>query len=437
MSAINTEKGEPKLMQLNKRISSILLWSIVSAAFIGPGTLATATAAGAQYGTQLIWALIFSTVACLVLQEMAARITIVSGEGLGVVMKQKSSNKLGVYFIGFSVVLGCAAYQVGNILGAISGVLLFTGMDKILLIGLTGLCCAVLLWQGSIKLITTSLGIVVAVMGLMFLFLAFQLPLSVGDVVVGGIVPNIPDGASWIVLGLVGTTIVPYNLFLGAGVAKNELLGNMRFGLSISVLFGGLISIAILLVATQANAESGFAEVANVLGNYLGNWAFVFMGIGLFSAGITSSVTSPMAAAIITSSIIESSSRNKVYRITWISVLAIGMLFGMLDFKPLSVIIAAQALNGLVLPLMVIVLIIFTNNKGIMGDAANGLMLNILCLFILNIVLLIGFNNCLKSVEQVFEFKVESSLTRYIILQALAVLPLLYTGIKVLKGTRT
>lgn len=418
-------------MRLNKRISSVLLWSIISAAFIGPGTLATATAAGAQYGTQLIWALVFSTIACLVLQEMAARITIVSGEGLGTIMKKKSKSQLGVYFIGFSVVLGCAAYQAGNILGAISGVLLFKSLSKLGLILIVGVCCAALLWKGSIKFITTSLGIVVAIMGLMFLFLAFQLPLSWGNIAIGATIPNIPEGASWIVLGLVGTTIVPYNLFLGAGVAKNEVLSNMRFGLSISVLFGGIISIAILLVATNANSDSGFADVAKVLGNYLGNWAYIFMGIGLFSAGITSSITSPMAAAIITSSIIDSSDKAKIYRITWGAVLLIGMLFGMLDFKPLSVIIAAQALNGLVLPLMVIVLIIFTNNKKIMGENTNGLNLNVLSLIILNIVLLIGFNNCLKSLEQVFEFKVESSATRFIILQLSAILPLFYTIVKV------
>jgi manganese transport protein len=423
-------------MQLNKRISSILLWSIVSAAFIGPGTLATATAAGAQYGTQLIWTLVFSTIACLVLQEMAARITIISGEGLGSIMKNKSKSQLGVYFIGFSVVLGCAAYQAGNILGAISGVLLFTNFSKLGLILATGLCCGALLWKGSIKLITTSLGILVAIMGLMFLFIAFQLPLSWSDVVEGATIPNIPDGASWIVLGLVGTTIVPYNLFLGAGVAKNEVLSNMRFGLSISVLFGGIISIAILLVATNASSESGFADVANVLGSYLGKWAFVFMGVGLFAAGITSSITSPMAAAIITSSIISHQYKNKVYHITWVSILLIGMLFGMLDFKPLSVIIAAQALNGLVLPLMVIVLIIFTNNKKIMGETSNSWLLNILCLIILNIVLLIGFNNCLKSIEQIFTFKIESSATRFMILQVSSILPLLYTIIRVIKSKK-
>ncbi len=414
-------------MQLNKRISSILLWSIVSAAFIGPGTLATATAAGAQYGTQLIWALVFSTIACLVLQEMAARITIVSGQGLGTIMKQKSKNTFGVYFIGFSVILGCAAYQAGNILGAVSGVLLFTSLSKIWLIIIIGLCCSLLLLKGSIKFITTSLGILVAVMGLMFLFLAFQVPLSFSEIVSGAFIPNIPDGASWIVLGLVGTTIVPYNLFLGAGVAKNEVLKNMRFGLSISVIFGGMISIAILLVATQAGTKSGFADVAAVLGKYLGNWAFVFMGIGLFAAGITSSITSPMAAAMITSSIMEHHDKSKVYRLTWMIILAIGMLFGMLDFKPLSVIIAAQALNGLVLPLMVIVLIIFINNKKIMGEASNGLALNILSLVILNIVLLIGFNNCLKAIEQVLAFKIESSSTRFLVLQFSSLVPLFYT----------
>ena len=65
-----------------RRLVSILLWSAISAAFIGPGTVTTAAAAGAGYGMSLLWALLFSTIACLSLQEASARLTIASGKPL-------------------------------------------------------------------------------------------------------------------------------------------------------------------------------------------------------------------------------------------------------------------------------------------------------------------------------------------------------------------
>ncbi|RLD51406.1 MAG: divalent metal cation transporter, partial [Bacteroidetes bacterium] len=70
-------------MTLRKRILSILFWSVVSAAFIGPGTVTTATKAGVYYNFQLLWALVFSTFATLLLQEASARLTIRSQMNLG------------------------------------------------------------------------------------------------------------------------------------------------------------------------------------------------------------------------------------------------------------------------------------------------------------------------------------------------------------------
>ena len=116
----------------NPKLSSIVLWSVVSAAFIGPGTITTAVTAGSSYGLDLLWAIFFSAIACLILQEIAARITIASGKNLGQVLTQKFGTRKGrflKFFIGGSVILGCAAYEAGNILGAVSGLNLLTGID--------------------------------------------------------------------------------------------------------------------------------------------------------------------------------------------------------------------------------------------------------------------------------------------------------------------
>jgi len=80
-------------MTLRKRISSILFWSIISAAFIGPGTVTTATQAGVYYNFQLLWALVFSTFATLLLQEASARLTIQTKLNLGEAIARQFEGK--------------------------------------------------------------------------------------------------------------------------------------------------------------------------------------------------------------------------------------------------------------------------------------------------------------------------------------------------------
>ena len=128
-----------------------MIWSIISAAFIGPGTVTTAVSAGSSFGLGLLWAVTFATAACIVLQEVAARITIASGKNLGqtlTVKFGKSSGNFLKWLIGGSVIAGCAAYEAGNILGAVSGLNLLTSSDTALLTILVTLSSFLLLWRG-------------------------------------------------------------------------------------------------------------------------------------------------------------------------------------------------------------------------------------------------------------------------------------------------
>ena len=110
---------------ITNRISSVLLWSVISAAFIGPGTLAAASSAGALYKYSLIWALLFATLACIVLQEMAARIGLITQNGLGEAINSQIQNsfvKIGSSVLIFvAIIFGNAAYEAGNIAGAVLG----------------------------------------------------------------------------------------------------------------------------------------------------------------------------------------------------------------------------------------------------------------------------------------------------------------------------
>ena len=172
-------------MKLKKKIFNILFWSVVAAAFIGPGTVTTATKAGAMFGFDLMWALVFSTFACLLLQEASARITIISKMNLGqAIAKQfegKSSRMLVLILIIGAIIIGCAAYETGNILGATSGIsLIFKGVSpKILILGMSSLAFLALSLP-SVRAIANFMGVLVLLMGIAFFTTAISLSLFIG-----------------------------------------------------------------------------------------------------------------------------------------------------------------------------------------------------------------------------------------------------------------
>ncbi len=370
-----------------KRLISILTGSVIAAAFLGPGTVTTAARAGASHGFQLLWALLFATAACLVLQEACARLTIASGRNLGEALRQRFHRGvvavLVLWLVLGAIVLGCAAYEAGNILGGVEGASLATGLPRPLLTAASATLAGLLLWLGSTRVVVTVLGLLVAVMGGAFLLTGLLLKPPAGEVLSGLMVPSVPPGAGLLVLGLVGTTVVPYNLFLGSGIARGQKLGEARFGLAVAIILGGLISMAVVLVGGALDGEFSYPRIGEVLSSQLGAWANRLFAFGLFAAGFSSAVTAPLAAAITARSLFASGpedgrwhDRSWRYRSVWLGVLAAGTLFGLTGVRPVPAIIAAQALNGVLLPVVAIFLWLVMNDRRLLGDAVNGRLAN-------------------------------------------------------------
>lgn len=400
---------------LKSSLLNVLFWSVISAAFIGPGTLTTAAAAGATYQLQLLWTLLFAVVTCLVFQEMASRITICSGKDINEIIRQRGKSIF--VFVGSSVVLGCAAYEAGNILGAVSGIELIVPLDRSLLTIALGSLAFLVLYFNSVRMLSRFLGCLVALMGIVFILVASQTDFTFGQLVSGLTVPEVPRGSEWLILGLVGTTVVPYNLFLGSGISKDQELSTMRVGLTISVVLGGIISMAILVAGTNITSFDDFSVFTVALGGILGPWAKYLLAIGLFAAGLTSAITAPLAAAFIGKSLLGS---VQSFRIFWMMVLLIGILFGVFAYKPLPVIIAAQALNGLILPVVAILLILYANDRQLLANRVNGVFFNVLSLLLLNVLVLIGINNIYKALSGPIGYVVSDDAIRYVYMELMA-----------------
>ncbi len=422
-----------KSLTLKSKFLSVLFWSIISAAFIGPGTITTAASAGASFKEALVWALVFATIATVILQEAAARITIASGLSLGEAIAKryqgKSSLAIKLFIVG-AIVFGGAAYQAGNILGATSGIALIFGLNIKLVTTVIAVICFFLLWGGNAQSLAKFMGIMVALMGLVFIGVAINLDLDIIKLIKGSVIPSIPPGSDLIIIGLIGTTIVPYNLFLASGISRGQELKEMRFGITIAVIIGGIISIAILLVGTSIQGEFSFQALHMALEDKLGPWAGIMLGVGLFAAGFTSSITAPLASAITAQSIFgqnnsQWSNTGRKYRLVWIFILASGFLVGISGLRPIPVIIMAQAINGFLLPFITIFLLIIVNDKSIIPvSALNSNFSNVSMLLVVGITILFGARNMMKAFSSALDIPLQEN----IILPYLSVASLLFIG---------
>jgi len=391
--------------------------AMVTAAFIGPGTITTCSLAGANFGYTLLWALLFSTLATIVLQEMSARLGIVSGLGLGEALRRYFCHPLQRVFVFLLVIgailIGNAAFQTGNILGAALGLNALSGKQE----GLTIYILLVagfafwLLFRGNYWLIEKVLIGLVLMMSGSFLCTALLVAPDIRLILKGSFWPTLPFRSLLTVTGLIGTTVVPYNLFLhSSAVIKKwhgpENLPAARLDIILAVIVGGLISMSIVITSAAAFAGSdqvlkSGADLARQLEPLLGKMSRIFIGIGLFAAGISSAVTAPLAAAFAIGGIFgwKGELRSWRFRLVWMRVLLAGLFFALSGLNPLETILFAQAMNGTLLPLIAFFLLKVMNSKELMGAYRNHFWLNLFALPIIFITLLIS----LRTLGKVFK----------------------------------
>jgi Mn2+/Fe2+ NRAMP family transporter len=298
-----------------------------------------------------------------------------------------------------AILLGCAAYEAGNILGGVAGAVIATGWPATVLTLLSAGVAAALLWFQAPSSVARLLSVIVAVMGVAFLVTAWRIGPPLLDVIAGSFVPSLPSGSGVLVLGLIGTTVVPYNIFLGSSLAGGQRLDELRLGLAMAVGLGGLISMGVLIVGTAVEGTFSFEALGLVLSSELGGWASKLFALGLLGAGLSSAITAPLAAAITARDLLSSGAgdeswdvRSWRYRSIWIGVLLTGVVFGISRVQPIPVIILAQALNGVLLPVVAVLLLLAVNDRNLLAEHANGPLANLMMGLVVAVSMLLGIS---------------------------------------------
>ncbi len=370
---------------------------LVTAAFIGPGTITACTLAGANFGYTLLWALVFATLATIILQEMSARLGTITQKGLGEVLLDALQNSIWKWPIFTLIIIalygGNAAYEAGNIAGAALGIEAITEPNKWVfrssVIALT-IFGAIILMKGSYKQIERVLMGLVLLMGISFIITFFVVQPNLSEMLTGAFKPTIPEESLLTIIALIGTTVVPYNLFLHASAAKShwskpEELPSARADTIISIGLGGLIAILVTSTAAASMFAHGLrvnnaADMAIQFEPLFGSFSKYLLGIGLFSAGLSSVITAPLATSYAISEILQFKGgvKSKAFRMISFSILILGAFFAMSGIKPITVIILAQFANGLLLPIIAGFLLYAMNHKKLLGKYSNHLISNLL-----------------------------------------------------------
>lgn len=390
--------------------------AIMSAAIIGPGTVTTASTQGASYGYTALWILLLACLIAYFFQEPAARISIGCKESVMVGIRDYIAPGA-AKFLWIVLFVGSIAFQAGNLSGASMALTyFFPGTTNLLWAVIMSALALVIVLLNRYKVIEGVNQVLIILMVLAFVLTAFTSGPKLGDMLTEGFSFKIPGGNAILAVSLLATTVTP-NLVLGyssflrkkypdSQSPVNDIkLAKADLGLNMFVTFlitGAIIVCAGTLLHPQGIQISSAADMAQQLTPLLGRFAGVFFSLGLWAAAVSSvlyqiSIHNMLFPPAFKLDEDPKAKHNVI--ITCLVVLIPILLIVLFGSSPVQLIIAAQALNGIALPMVCIISWILCNKKSLLGGFANNTRQNVIMGAVTLLTLLFALN-ALYSVVQ-------------------------------------
>jgi NRAMP (natural resistance-associated macrophage protein)-like metal ion transporter len=378
------------------RYRLLALFAIIGPGFItanvdnDPGGILTYSQAGAKYGYTLLWTLVPTTIALIVVQEMAARMGAITGKGLSDLIREEFGLRMTFFTM---IVLGFADF--GNIAaefaGLASGMGVF-GVTKYIAVPLGGLLVWTVIVRGSYKPVERVL--------LIFSLIYFSYPVSAilahpdwKAAFQNTIIPQFNSDPGYLVMivGLIGTTITPWMQFYLQASIVEKGVSKRNYGLSrIDVIFGCVVTDVIAFFIVVACAATIFhsqhreitdvADAAKALAPFAGKFAAILFAVGLVNASLMSAAILPLATTYniceglgFESGIDHRFRDAPIFYGLYTALIVCGAGFVLFPGLPLlKVILISQVANGILLPFVLGFMLILINRERLMGEYRNG-----------------------------------------------------------------
>lgn len=248
----------------------------------------------------------------------------------------------------------------------------------------------------------------VILMSLSFVSTAIITKPDLISILKGLALPDFPKDSLWTVLAIIGTTIVPYNLFLHSSIVQEKWssaksLKFARWDTLLGVGLGGLVSMCVVIAAANIDQSEldSVLHLARTLEPIYGTFAKYLLGFGFFAAGITSTITAALAGAYVLKACLGwSAAQSKIYfPWIWRLVLLLGVFFASFNLNPIRLIELAQISNAILLPFVALFLFLILSNTKIMGRFRNSKLQNIFAVIVIAFCFFLG----VKSLFLVFQ----------------------------------
>jgi manganese transport protein len=364
-------KGHPRVLGALDIFKYIGPGLLVTVGFIDPGNWASNFAAGSEYGYALLWVVTLSTVMLIALQHNVAHLGIVTGLCLSEAAVKYAPRWVGRPIV-VSAILASISTSLAEILGGAIALQMLFGISiptGALLVTATVL---ILLFTNSYSKIERAVIGFVSVIGLSFIYELFLVDIDWGAAARAAVVPSVPQGSLLIIMSVLGAVVMPHNLFLHSEVIQSReinLEGDERIRHMLkyefvdtlfSMIIGWAINSAMILLAastffTRGQSVGDLAEANAMLTPLLGNNASNIFAIALLLAGISSTITSGIAAGSIFSGLFNESYNVKDLHSALGVIISLGMALLIIFFigNPFQGLLISQMVLSIQLPFTV------------------------------------------------------------------------------------
>ena len=378
---------------------------VASIAYMDPGNFATNIQAGAKYGYSLLWVVLAANLIAMLFQALSAKLGIVTGRNLAEMCRDQFPKPVvGVMWVISEI--AAMATDLAEFLGGAIGLALLFQMPLLAGMVVTAIVTyGILMVEGrGFRPLELIIGSLVAIICLCYLVEMFIAPVDWAAAALGTVTPQIPDaGALLLSVGIIGATVMPHAVYLHSSLTqgripakddreKRAVVRISNWEVAIALAVAGLVNMAMVMMASSA-FHAGHSDVAEIesafhtLTPLLGAAAAGVFLLSLIASGISSSVVGTMAGQMIMQGFVGFRIpiwlRRLITMIPAFVVVALGV-------NATKALVVSQVILSIALPLPMIALLMFTRRRDIMGDFANGPLINAIAVIASVAVLLLN-----------------------------------------------
>ncbi len=376
---------------------------VAAIGYIDPGNFATNIQAGAKFGYQLLWVVVWANLMAMVIQVLSAKLGIATGKNLAEHIRDHYPRPVvWLYWVQAEII--AMATDLAEFIGAAIGFQLLLGISLLQGAVLTAIATWLILMlqsRGQKPLEVVIGGLLLFVAAAYIVELVFSRP-EIAPLVQGMALPVLPNGeAVFLAAGVLGATIMPHVIYLHSsltqhlhGGTKCERYSATRWDVAIAMTIAGFVNLAMMATAAAAFHFSGHTDIAELDKAYLtlqpllGHASATIFGLSLVAAGLSSTVVGTLAGQVVMQGFV------RFYIPLWVRrgiTMLPSFVVILMGLDPTRILVMSQVLLSFGIALALVPLLIFTSNRSLMGELVNGGLIRYTGWLIVGLVVILNF----------------------------------------------